>query len=68
MFVFIGAAPLTEWLDGVLVRDERGFVPTGPDLVVDGERPPGWVLPRDPTTSKPACRASSWRATCGPRR
>jgi len=48
MFVFIGAAPRTEWLDGVLVRDERGFVPTGPDLVVDGERPPGWVLPRDP--------------------
>ena len=44
MFVFIGAAPRTEWLDGVLVRDERGFVPTGPDLVVDGERPPGWVL------------------------
>ena len=43
MFVFIGAAPRTEWLDGVLVRDERGFVPTGPDLVVEGERPPGWV-------------------------
>jgi thioredoxin reductase (NADPH) len=48
MFVFIGAAPRTEWLEGVLVRDARGFIPTGPDLVVDGERPPGWVLPRDP--------------------
>ena len=48
MFVFIGAAPRTDWLDGVLVRDERGFVPTGPDLVVDGQRPPGWALPRDP--------------------
>ena len=48
MFVFIGAAPRTEWLDGVVVRDERGFVRTGPDLVVGGRRPAGWNLPRDP--------------------
>jgi thioredoxin reductase (NADPH) len=48
MFVFIGAAPRTEWLDGFLQRDERGFIPTGPDLVVDGQRPPGWTLDRDP--------------------
>ena len=48
MFVFIGAAPRTEWLDGVLARDERGFVPTGPDLVVGGARPAGWPLDRDP--------------------
>ena len=48
MFVFIGAAPRTEWLDGVVARDERGFVRTGPDLVVDGARPPGWWLDRDP--------------------
>lgn len=48
LFVFIGAAPHTDWLDGVLARDERGFVCTGPDLLVNGERPPGWRLPRDP--------------------
>ncbi len=48
LFVFIGAAPRTEWLDGVLVRDRLGFLPTGPDLVVDGARPPGWPLQRDP--------------------
>jgi thioredoxin reductase (NADPH) len=48
MFVFIGAAPRTDWLDGVVVRDARGFVPTGPDLVVGGARPPGWTLDRDP--------------------
>ena len=46
LFVFIGAAPRTDWLAGDLVRDERGFVLTGPDLV-DG-RPPGWALERDP--------------------
>jgi thioredoxin reductase (NADPH) len=48
MFVFIGAAPRTDWLDGVVLRDERGFVRTGPDLVVGGKRPSGWPLDRDP--------------------
>jgi thioredoxin reductase (NADPH) len=48
LFVFIGAAPRTEWLDGMLARDSRGFVCTGPDLLVDGARPPGWRLHRDP--------------------
>jgi thioredoxin reductase (NADPH) len=47
-FVFIGAQPRTEWLDGTLLRDERGFLLTGPDLVVDGQRPRGWPLDRDP--------------------
>ncbi|MEV8375702.1 FAD-dependent oxidoreductase [Kribbella sp. NPDC056861] len=45
MFVFIGAAPRTDWLPGDLLRDERGFVLTGPDL---RGRPPGWALDRDP--------------------
>ncbi|WP_423791074.1 FAD-dependent oxidoreductase [Micromonospora cathayae] len=48
MFVFIGAEPRTDWLDGVVVRDRRGFVVTGPDLVAGGRRPPGWSLTRDP--------------------
>ncbi|MGE5290684.1 MAG: FAD-dependent oxidoreductase [Micromonosporaceae bacterium] len=48
LFVFIGAAPLTDWLDGVVVRDGRGFVVAGPDLTVDGRRPRGWTLDRAP--------------------
>jgi thioredoxin reductase (NADPH) len=48
LFVFIGAAPLTDWLPPDVVRDQAGFVITGPDLVVDGKRPPGWDLDRDP--------------------
>jgi thioredoxin reductase (NADPH) len=48
LFIFIGAEPRTDWLDGVVVRDRRGFVITGSDLVASGERPPGWKLPRDP--------------------
>jgi thioredoxin reductase (NADPH) len=48
LFVFIGAAPLTDWLPPAVVRDAAGFVVTGPDLVVDGSRPRGWDLDRDP--------------------
>ncbi|MFJ4922962.1 FAD-dependent oxidoreductase [Streptomyces sp. NPDC088725] len=48
LFVFIGAEPRTQWLEGVVARDPRGFLLTGPDLVVTGERPAGWPLPRDP--------------------
>jgi thioredoxin reductase (NADPH) len=48
LFLFIGAAPGTEWLDGLVLRDERGFVLAGPDLAVNGERPPGWELDRLP--------------------
>jgi thioredoxin reductase (NADPH) len=48
LFLFIGAAPLTDWLDGVVTRDPRGFVIAGPDLSVGGERPSGWGLDRMP--------------------
>ena len=41
MFVLIGAEPRTDWLDGVVERDERGYVLTGPDL----DR---WPLARPP--------------------
>jgi thioredoxin reductase (NADPH) len=49
LFVFIGAAPLTDWLDGVVERDSRGFVLAGPDLLAaDGKLPKGWELDRPP--------------------
>jgi thioredoxin reductase (NADPH) len=48
LFVFIGAAPRTDWLDGKVARDPRGFVIAGPDLVVDGALPAGWKLDRQP--------------------
>jgi len=48
LFVFIGAAPRTEWLSDVLMREEKGFILTGPDLMPDGKRPKSWPLDRDP--------------------
>jgi thioredoxin reductase (NADPH) len=42
-FVFIGALPRTDWLDGVVARDERGFILAGPDVPTAG-----WTLRRDP--------------------
>jgi thioredoxin reductase (NADPH) len=46
VFVFIGAAPRTDWLEGVVQRDTRGFVLSGPDLGPD--QPRGWALDRAP--------------------
>jgi thioredoxin reductase (NADPH) len=59
LFIFIGALPHTAWLDGVVERDERGFILTGPDLKrvseiqaarnrISENRPRGWSLDRDP--------------------
>jgi thioredoxin reductase (NADPH) len=48
LFIFIGAMPRTDWLAGVIERDERGFILTGPDFSREDRRPKGWVLDRDP--------------------
>ncbi len=48
LFIFIGAEPKTEWLEGTLCRDSKGFLLTGSKLLRDGRRPAGWKLDRDP--------------------
>jgi thioredoxin reductase (NADPH) len=42
-FVFIGASPRTDWLEGVIARDSRGFILAGRDA-----QAAGWPLERDP--------------------
>jgi thioredoxin reductase (NADPH) len=48
LFIFIGAEPRTDWLEGTVCRDGKGFILTGGNLLQDGKRPPGWSLNRDP--------------------
>jgi thioredoxin reductase (NADPH) len=48
VFMFIGQTPRTEWLEGSVMRDDSGFVLTGPSLLVDGKPPQGWPLAREP--------------------
>jgi thioredoxin reductase (NADPH) len=48
LYIFIGAVPRTEWLAGLVERDENGFILSGSDLVRNGQRPKGWTLGRDP--------------------
>jgi thioredoxin reductase (NADPH) len=48
LFVFIGAAPRTDWLAGAVERDARGFILTGADVMPEGKRPKGWPVDRDP--------------------
>jgi thioredoxin reductase (NADPH) len=48
LFIFIGASPRTEWLSDLILRDERGFILSGPDLLREGKRPASWTLDRDP--------------------
>ena len=47
LFIFIGAKPETEWLDGVVARDRRGFIYAGADLK-HSENFRGWNRDRDP--------------------
>ncbi|HLX08481.1 MAG TPA: FAD-dependent oxidoreductase [Thermoanaerobaculia bacterium] len=48
LFIFIGAEPRTAWLEGVVERDEHGFLLAGNDLVREGKLPAGWNLERRP--------------------
>ena len=48
LFIFIGAAPQTEWLHGAVERDDKGFILTGADLLHSGKPPKSWSLEREP--------------------
>jgi thioredoxin reductase (NADPH) len=48
LFIFIGAAPKTDWLPESVMRDANGFVLSGPDLRIDGKLPKCWKQPREP--------------------
>jgi thioredoxin reductase (NADPH) len=48
VFIFIGAAPRTEMLKGIIETDDRGFILTGPDLPRKNGKVKDWEIERDP--------------------
>ena len=48
LFIFIGTAPKTHVVSGLVRLDEQGFICTGADLMRDGKRPNDWTADRDP--------------------
>ncbi|MFD7656753.1 FAD-dependent oxidoreductase [Actinosynnema sp. NPDC059797] len=48
VFTYIGARPRTDWLSRSVLRDDKGFVLTGPDLLLDRNAPVRWEQPREP--------------------
>ncbi len=56
VFVMTGASPSTQWLNGCLTLDERGFIKTGPDISSEELSAAKWPLARPPhllETSRP---------------
>jgi thioredoxin reductase (NADPH) len=48
LFIFIGAAPRTEMLKGIIETDEKGYILTGPDLPRTNNKIKEWNIERDP--------------------
>jgi thioredoxin reductase (NADPH) len=50
VFVFIGTKPRSDWLPASVLRDPKGFVLTGRDLITAPEFPRIWKESREPLT------------------
>jgi len=48
VYIFIGAAAHTEMLEGIVERNQQGFIITGQDLIKEGKIIGGWKLKRQP--------------------
>ena len=48
VFVFIGTKPHSDWLPAEVLRDTKGFVLTGRDLMADAAYPRTWKESREP--------------------
>ncbi|WP_299457023.1 FAD-dependent oxidoreductase [uncultured Microscilla sp.] len=48
LFIFIGAKPYTEWIDLEVLRNQRGFLETGRELLKYHEFHKAWIPQREP--------------------
>jgi len=48
LFIFIGAKPYTNWLPKEIIKDEKGFVITGRELIAHPDFKNSWNLEREP--------------------
>jgi len=48
LFVFIGVRPQSQIVFDLVMCSGKGYIYTGPDLMVDKKPPPSWTLERDP--------------------
>jgi thioredoxin reductase (NADPH) len=52
VFVYIGTRPTTDWLQDFVLKDEKGFIITGTDLVKESKFQACWKLDRPPYMSE----------------
>ena len=55
LYIFIGAKPYTDWLDEEIIKDDKGFIETGRDLLQAGSFKKVWKLERDPYLLETSC-------------
>ncbi|MCO6489045.1 MAG: FAD-dependent oxidoreductase [Phaeodactylibacter sp.] len=48
LFIFIGARPFTDWLGSNILRNNKGYIKTGKDLMADERFPKIWKRDREP--------------------
>ena len=48
LFIFIGARPFTDWLGNNILRNGKGYIKTGRDLITDEQFPKIWKQEREP--------------------
>ncbi len=48
LFIFIGAKPITDWIKLDIIKDDKGFIETGRDLLKYESFKKSWKLTREP--------------------
>jgi thioredoxin reductase (NADPH) len=48
LFIFVGAVPHSDFVSDLVLCNEHGFIYTGPDIFLGGEKPATWTVERDP--------------------